>query len=302
METINFSNYSFKKLHKLCLDSNIMNTEGKLFIIPEKSKWDTYSKVLKIFYNNEGSIFGNKLFTINSLIDNKDEINIDELVFPEKLAVINGKICGYTMPYIENMNLGVFLKDNSIPNEQKIYYLKQIGEILEKLKNVRNNTNIKDFYLNDLHENNFVINLVSKKLNVIDLDSCKINGNKPCCSKYLSPISPINDIEKKYVKNKDTEYLGYIVPNHNSDLYCYNVIVLNYLFQNKITRLSIEEFYVYLNYLRKIGLPYKLVDKFSKLYQYMDNENIMNYLDYITPSVLINSNVTTFNDKVLKKK
>jgi len=301
METINFSNYGFKKLEKLHLDSHIMNTEGKLFVIPEKSKWETYSKILKFFYNTEGNIFGNKLFTINSLIDNKNQINIPELVLPEKLAIINGKVCGYTMPYIKNINLSLFLREKEISNSEKVYYLKQIGEILKKLEKVRNNTIIKDFYLNDIHESNFIIDIESKKLNVVDMDSCKINGNKPSASRYLTKISPISKMKKKYRKNKNAEYPGYIIPDKNSDLFCYNVIVLNYLFQDNITILSLEEFYVYLDHLRKIGLPYKLVDKFAKLYQYVDNDNIMEYLDYITPSILINSNAATFNNKVLTK-
>ena len=116
------------------LDSCIMNTEGKLFIIPEKTKWATNTKVLKVFYNKEGDMFGNKLFTINSLINKKDEIGIEELIFPEKLAIIDGKVCGYTMPYIENINLSLIHQDNNIPNNIKINYLKQIGEILVKME------------------------------------------------------------------------------------------------------------------------------------------------------------------------
>lgn len=302
MEIISFSNYSFKKLKKLHLESSIMNTEGNLFIIPEKEKWEKHSTILKTFYNTEGSSFGNKLFTINSLIDSREEINIPELILPDKLAAVNGKVVGYTMPYIENINLSSLLNDNAIDNKTKIYYLKEIGKILEKMAIMRKNTDIKDFFLNDLHEGNFIIDLNTGKLNVVDMDSCKINGNNPAAAKYLTPMSPISKIPKKYRKNKNNDYLGYIIPDENSDLYCYNVIVLNYLFQNRITNLTIEEFYVYLNYLRKTGLPYKLVDEFAKLYQYMDNENIMEYLDYITPSVLMNSNCVEFHNKVLSKK
>ena len=68
MKTVSFSNYTFKKFEKLKLESSIFNTEGKLYRFTDKNKWDLSEKVLKVFYNTEGDIFSNKLFTINSLI------------------------------------------------------------------------------------------------------------------------------------------------------------------------------------------------------------------------------------------
>ena len=304
MQTISFSNYSFKKLEKMTLDKSITNTEGKLFIIPEKLKWNTLPKALKIFYNTEGEIFSNKLFTINSLINKKEDINIDELVFPEKLAIVGSQICGYAMPFIKNINLGLLLNNPNIPVNEKIDYLKQIGQILEKMKIVRNKTKINDFFLGDIYENNFILNLATNRINAVDIDSCKINDNKPSYSKYLSTLYKLlNNLPKKYIKaeNWPTEDVSLIIPNENSDLFCYNIIILNYLLQGQISRLSLEEFYVYLNYLRQIGLPYRLVDKFDNLYQYKDNENPMEELDYITSTVLEKSGYDVFYHKVLDK-
>ena len=158
MEIINFSTYKFRKLQKLKLHPKLLNCEAELFIIDDKNKWESDSKVLKVFFNNQDDIFSNKLFTINSLIANKDKINISELVLPEKLASINDKITGYTMPYIENTNFEILLSNFNISNKEKLTYFKQIGSILEKMKTIRNNTSIKDFYLNDLHEGNFILN------------------------------------------------------------------------------------------------------------------------------------------------
>lgn len=297
MEIINFSTYKFRKLQKLKLHPKLLNCEAELFIIDDKNKWESDYKVLKVFFNNQDDIFSNKLFTINSLIANKDKINISELVLPEKLASINDKITGYTMPYIENTNFEILLSNFNISNKEKLTYFKQIGSILEKMKTIRNNTSIKDFYLNDLHEGNFILNHKTKKINVVDLDSCKINNNKPFAAKYLSPISIISDITSKYIHNNEYRYPGFIIPNENSDLYCFNVMVLNYLLQTKISKLSIEQFYVYMNYLRSIGLPYKIVDKFAKIYQCVNNENIVDDLDYITDSILEKSNILCYSMK-----
>lgn len=301
MRTVSFSNYTFKKFEKLKLESSIFNTEGKLYRFTDKNKWYLSEKVLKVFYNTEGDIFSNKLFTINSLIDNSDLIDIDEIVLPDKLAIVNSKVCGYTMPFIRGINLNLILKDFSISNEFKISLLKQISEILKKMDNLRKNSELKDFFINDLHEGNFIYNTDTRKLNVVDTDSFKINNNKPFAAKYLTPASSIVNIPKKYIQNIELRYPGFIVSNKNSDLYCFNIIILNYLFQNNVSKLSMENFYTYLNYLRTIGLPYRLVDKFAKLYEYLDNENIFEELDYITDSVLEKSNALAFHNATKKK-
>ena len=205
------------------------------------------------------------------------------------------------MPFIRGINLNLILKDFSISNEFKINLLKQISEILKKMDNLRKNSELKDFFINDLHEGNFIYNTDTRKLNVVDTDSFKINNNKPFAAKYLTPASSIVNIPKKYIQNIELRYPGFIVSNKNSDLYCFNIIILNYLFQNNVSKLSMENFYTYLNYLRTIGLPYRLVDKFAKLYEYLDNENIFEELDYITDSVLEKSNALAFHNATKKK-
>ncbi|UKI28760.1 MAG: hypothetical protein L6V78_07850 [Clostridium sp.] len=68
---------------------------------------------------------------------------------------------------------------NTVYNtEVKIKYLKDIGTILEKMDEVRKYAELEDFYLNDLHEGNFIVD-EEGTLRVIDLDSCKIAGNMP---------------------------------------------------------------------------------------------------------------------------
>ena len=102
------------------------------------------------------------------------------------------------MPLIESINLDTILKDINIDNETKIKYLKDIGRILEKMKQVRTHTSITDFYVNDLHESNFIVDKSTKELLLVDIDSCKINNNKPFGSRYLSAFAPINRINKYY--------------------------------------------------------------------------------------------------------
>lgn len=288
MKTISISNKTLKKLENYNVEE-INNTEAKLYLLPQKEKWNKKVDLLKIFYNKNGSIFSNKMYTINELIENNKIINIQELSMPEKLVVVNGEICGYIQEFIENINFKLVLDNPNISVKEKIDMFKQIGEILEKMKKIRENTSIKDFFLNDLHEANFILNIQSKKINVVDMDSCKINGNKPFASKYLTPSSNTSTMPFKYIQNTDSSFNGFVVANQNSDYYCYIIMVLNFLYGDNMSNMKTPEFYSYLNYLRSIGLSYKLLDEFSKIYEYGDNENIKDYLDYIYPDIVIKS-------------
>ena len=195
METINLTKKRFESLTPYELPNYVYNTEGTLYVLPIKNRWDTKMKLLKRLYLTNGMVFGNKLQTINSLIDNKDELDIEEIVFPEKIATVSGEIVGFTMPLIESINLSTALRRKDISNERKIKYLKQIGMILDKMKLRREYTSVSDFYINDLHESNFIVD-EEDNIKVIDIDSCKINGNNIFNSKYLSSKSFINEIYK----------------------------------------------------------------------------------------------------------
>jgi len=97
----------------------------------------TFNKILKRLYITNGPIFGNKLQTINSLIDSRNIIDIPEIVFPEKLAVVDSTVVGYVMELIDSVNLETALNSFNISSERKIKYLYQIGQVLEKMKLVR---------------------------------------------------------------------------------------------------------------------------------------------------------------------
>lgn len=300
MEVVNITKNDLKKLKKVSLEFGIFNTEADLFIMKTKEKWDIKYKMLKTLFCNEGPVFSNKLFTINELIDNRHIINIDELVLPEKLLVVDDCIIGFIMPYIDSINFEEILNDTSISNLTKIEYFKQISVILKKMDNLRKNSSITDFYLNDLHASNFILNKKTGKINVVDLDSCKINGNKPFAAKYLTPFSPISGMKAKYRLNEDLQFSGYIIPDKNTDLYCYVMTLMNFLFKGKISSLGKEGYYLYLEYLRSINYPYELLDKLSKIYEYTDNEEIGEELDYLTNDMIVMAQSKIFEMKTKK--
>ena len=92
-----------------------MNNEGQIFIINKRNKWKNQKYILKKLYYDEGDNFGNKLLTVNALIDRQDEMNIEEIILPTKLAVYKNKIIGFYMPFIDNINFNyIFLQFNLI--------------------------------------------------------------------------------------------------------------------------------------------------------------------------------------------
>ena len=300
MNIMNMSKYDLKKIKKFSLARGLINTEAELFILKVKNDWNLEYKMLKVFYNNSGSNFSNKLFTINELIDKKEIINMNELVIPEKILIINDEVKGFSMPYIKSVSFETVLNDFKIDNLNKIEYFKQISNILKKMDQLRKNSELSDFYLNDIHENNFIVNNETNKINVVDLDSCKIGGNKPFASKYLTMYAPISNMNSKYKINNDINFSSYIIPDKNTDLYCYTMMIINFLFKGKANLMNRDKYYLYLDYLRSIGYSYNLLDKFYKIYEYVDNELIDEELNELNNDMIYKSHNKIFEMKIKK--
>ena len=280
MEIEKLTKKRFESLEPYELPNHVLNTEAKMYILPIKNRWQTINKLLKRLYITSGPVFGNKLQTINSLIDYRGIIDIPEIVFPEKLAVVESTIVGYVMELVDSVNLQTALNSFQVTSEQKIKYLRQIGELLEKMKNVRNytpidiytNSSVKDFYLNDMHENNFIIDKQTDSIRVVDLDSCKINGNYTFGSKYLTESSIISSVNK-YKTETNPVCGGYFEPSEDTEIYCYIMVILNSLYGGDVHKLSIPEFYKYLEYLYTIGVDIKLLSQFENILSKHPNEN-----------------------------
>lgn len=293
MEIIKLNKKQFENLQPLELDPKIFNTEAQIFKLNEKKQWSENLKLFKKFYIDDGDVFNNKLATVISLINYNDILSRLDVILPEKLATINSDLVGFTMPYIDSINFQVVLNDKNIQDSKKIEYFKQIGNLFEHMKDIRKYTELKDFYLNDVHEGNFIVSKTTDKVMAVDLDSCKINNNKPFPAKYLTPSIEFGYLEQKYLPY-DREHMGFFVPDENTDMYCYSVMLLNYFYGGNILKISLEEYYKYLQYLKDIGFPTALVDIFSKLYSLANNENPLVYLDEL-PKDHCKSNKLVFN-------
>jgi len=141
-----------------------------------------------------------------------------------------------------------------------------------------------------------MVNLKNKELNIVDLDSSRILNNGSFAARYLGPTFFVDNKPHKYNYNNDSllNGPGYLFANQNSDLYCYNIMLLNFLYGDKITRMNIDEFYRYLEYLNKIGVNKELLDIFYDLTTTSDNKNPLNYLETLNDTQLARSKKLVF--------
>ena len=278
MQIINMSKTKLNSLEPLILPKNVTSTECELFKYPYYGK----EKLLKKLHRTDGIIFANKLYTIEALNANKDSMP-SNFVLPESLVSINKKIEAFTMKYIKGINLSVILNNPDITYEEKIHYLKSIGRILEQMQNIRKYTNLNNFYLGDIHEDNFLVERDKQEIYIVDLDSCKIAGNKSFPGRYLTNSSLIKYNNTKYQTLSQTDDLADYKIDENTDIYCYIIIILNYLYDGRVDRLSLDKFYDFINYLEDIKVNIELIECFNKIAVGGNNINPCNYLDTLTP-------------------
>lgn len=277
MQIINMSKTKLNSLEPLILPKDVTSTECELF------KYNYYGKekLLKKLYRTNGIIFANKLYTIEALNSNKDNIPSNFIV-PEVLVSINKQIEAFTMKYIKGTNLSIILNEPTITYEEKINYLKSIGNILEQMKNIRKYTELKDFYIGDIHEDNFLVDTEKQEIFVADLDSCKIADNKSFPGRYLTTASLLRYNEIKYSLLDEPDRIADYKVTEETDIYCYIIMILNYLYDGRVDRLSIEEFYRFINYLDDIEVNKELIESFEKIVVGAPNVNPVNYLDKLS--------------------
>lgn len=271
------SKTKLNSLEPLILPKDVTSTECELF------KYNYYGKekLLKKLYRTNGIIFANKLYTIEALNSNKDNIPSNFIV-PEVLVSINKQIEAFTMKYIKGTNLSIILNEPTITYEEKINYLKSIGNILEQMKNIRKYTELKDFYIGDIHEDNFLVDTEKQEIFVADLDSCKIADNKSFPGRYLTTASLLRYNEIKYSLLDEPDRIADYKVTEETDIYCYIIMILNYLYDGRVDRLSIEEFYRFINYLDDIEVNKELIESFEKIVVGAPNVNPVNYLDTLS--------------------
>lgn len=273
-KNVNFTEEDIAKCEELYLNSSILNSEANLF----KININGQDKVLKKFFNCD---LDNKLFTINKLIQNSDSFD-ERFIIPESAAYLDDFPVGYIMRYVNNYCLSTILNSNEFTIKFKKEMLKQIGKMLLDMDKIRNQSkDLSNFYIGDLHANNFIYDKDKRILTVCDLDSCKISREINYPSLYLIRNPNISFFGDKYPLN---QYSDYII-NYNTDIYCYIMLILNFLFGDRVYRLGKDVFDKYLEHLKSNGLSLELVDLFANIYSEEDNINPVDLIDDIPDDI-----------------
>lgn len=301
MQTIKLSKRQLDNLKKYDVPPEVTNTEGEIYYLNTGiKKIDNQQLLLKKLYVNHdtpskynekeeyiyhSSSMANKLSTISKLNDYKTSINMEELVIPKHQVSFKDEIIGFTVPEIkEARSLQSIFDDFKITSEDKIYYLKQVGNTLKKIEHLR----LYDinFYIHDLQEGNILVTTKDKKIHFIDLDSATFSTDQALSSKPLVIDKKLKQFNK-YKFNK----IGIPYPGKEQELYSYNIMILRALYEGNIQKLEINEFNEYLAYLSSLGIDYELLRAFSNIYTEMPNINPLDRLDTLTtPQVAKASN------------
>ena len=302
MHVINLRMRDLRKLRELYIEPGVFNTEATMLVLKRKSFPDRIERVFKFLdlqikyadLSDDPYVFSKKLFTVTTLNSLPEYKNMEELVIPDSLVYVDGDLSGFAMPIIYNhRNLGVIVNDDNIPLARKLPYLKQLGSIIEKVQRVDCCYN---FQFGDLNEYNFIIDR-DNRVKAIDLDSSYLGIGEPLSmAYYLLKNQYIKSIPDKY----NTTDKGIVIPSNNTDLYCYNMILLNALAKENLYRFDIHTYYQYMWYLESLHLPDLLLEAFHNIYIPKNNINPKDALDEINPRLEKKLDFKVFKNEYVK--
>lgn len=284
------SERQLRKLPRLGISSKIANTEAKLYISDRKQNYIRINELLKIFYIQSNDYLSDKIYVIGKLMSIFENIDMPEFVLPTSLVAINGKVSGYSMPWIEdNINLSLLLNNPKVKVEEKLRYLREILQILIK---VHNNPEIRDrFFLGDIHEANFLFDITEQMVKVVDMDSSYIPGGPIPISKFTTFNEKLYGIPDKYPLDFESDR---VIPNDQTTNLCFLYMLLNSLSGENAYKWSFDTHYEYISRLKRQGFPSDLLDMLSNIYT-------SGKLDIYNPELLDGINPDKNYRRILKK-
>lgn len=289
MKIINLRMYQVRKLKELVLEKGTLNTEALLLILDKKYS-KTKERMLFKYMDAQDDIkvMGRKLYTLNMLNSSNQYKEIEELIIPNTIVAVDNNITGFAMPLIENhINLGNYLNNENNSFKAKLDYLKQVGNIINKVERIEDESFKMNF--GDLNEFNFIID--NNIVKVVDLDSAYVGQDEPPNTAYYL-------LKNKYLYSMPDKYRytkkDIIIPNNDSDLYCYIMIILNVLSNENIYKKDLDIFYKYLDHLKNIGVDKELIKLFNAIYLPIENQNPVHLIKTIKEDMKEDISYKTF--------
>lgn len=270
MKKVDVSEDKLFSLDFLPIEPGVVATEEDLFIFDDR--------VFKTLFPLDTEKCKNKIYILNELNRIKN-ILPREFIIPDTLIYTKGELKGFSMQRVQGLTLDSVLKSNSFSFKDKLSFLKNIGIILSKLNDVRRSG--ENVFINDLHSSNILVS--NQGIRIIDLDSARVNDSVSFPARYLTPFSMVRDVDK-YVKSNNR--FGYIEADQNSDLYCYSIILLNFIFGKNISGIKVNDFYEILNFLESCGINRDLIYSFDLLIKNENNVNPYPFVESLDEKVL----------------
>ena len=291
---MNFTKGEYSDLKKIAYETD----EGYLFKNPNDP--EMMIKVISTLPWVPG-YFDLKLYTIRLLLENYHLLHDLRISLPFDLFLVDCKPKGYCAKCINGISLIKLLFNEGISLDTRIGYLRQVGSILRSMDYVRKTTNLKNFFYNDIHEDNFMVNQDGIVYG-IDIDSCSIMDNVPSSSLYPSMLlSQISDNSKYKKCSRVSDYTSGIKPDSNLDLYCYIRMIINFMYGKIIDNLNKDNLFEYLDFLEFYGGNLELLYCLSNIYDdSVDNIN-PDYLLYYIKEMYSYGNIRYDKYKCLSK-
>lgn len=238
--------------------------------------------LLKLFKSNDFMTLNNKMYILNKLFYIKKYVDIEEIVWPNDLVKVGNINRGFIMNFIKyNSNVGLIFNSDKVSIEDKLFFLKSIGNILKKLEN---NDSLKsiDFHLSDIHEGNFIYDSKNNNVKIIDIDSSYVEGAIPSISKFLYRNDKLWDFPNKYPLDENNIH----IPSKNTTILSFVYILLNFITGYYSPDMTTHDFSETLNILNNIGVNKELLDSIFNVYSTEDNYFDYGLLECITPDVI----------------
>ena len=277
MKNLDLTSEEFSNLEPFRVMEGTIEKESSMYHLPDENK------IIKAYNNSDDKYYlMRKLRAIRNLLEYTSKTDMPELLTPHGFLTVDNQVIGAIYPIIDAYTARTYLYSEYINMELKVEILKKIGTLLEKIKNSHPKYNAA---FSDVHIDNFLIEdiIVDENKNINDIslvacdtDSMRILDSKGNPSYYLCDVEKLGEIGKY---RPDCE--GNIIPDFNSDLYCYNMILLDFISKsNYVYCLGVDEYNRYIDYLDKINVDPNILSAFESVYRYdMDNLSPLEHLD-----------------------
>lgn len=263
MKVLNVSKRQLKKMPQLNLSSSIISTEAQLYVHDFKKDYNHLVDLIKIYYNQEKDYMVDKIAIITRLIATFEFLDMKELVVPTALVSLDGEIAGMAMPYVQdNVNMTLLLNNPKINLQTRLKWLKEILGILIKINDSHDLQG--KFFLGDIHEANFILDIADQMIKAVDIDSSYFNGGPVPISKFTTYNHLLLKLTSKYLVDEESQRF---IPSKDMTSVSFIYMLLNVLSGDKSShRWSYNEFYSYLGFLKKKEVSQELLDIISNLY------------------------------------